>query len=131
VSNRIGRLASTLALLALVACEDSENDPDGGRDGGNRDATVDMADDAGSDGGNRDATVDTGDAVPSLCCPIDETPTCDCRKTGGSRQANGMCPAVCDAVPIVEMRFVDENGCPAIRLSERSCLDPTDASTGN
>jgi hypothetical protein len=70
---------------------------------------------------------DAADALPSLCCTIDETPTCDCRQVGGTRLATGSCRRECDAVPIVVRRFVDDNGCPTIELSPMSCLDVPDA----
>jgi hypothetical protein len=77
-----------------------------------------------ADGGAVDAPADT---LPSWCCKVDEIPTCSCRQIGGTRSETGMCPSICDAVPIVEERFVDQNGCPTIRLSSRSCLQPPDA----
>jgi hypothetical protein len=107
----LGRLLATLIISTmLVACHEGGEASDGGRDSG--------------------LSTEGGAAV--VCCEIDERPTCDCRQTGGTRQANGVCPADCDAVPGVVRRFVDENGCPAIELSKMSCLDPIgDASPGN
>jgi hypothetical protein len=78
-----------------------------------------------------DQIADRDSAPAPVCCPIDERLTCDCRQTGGTRPWSGVCPAVCDAVPIVVKRFVDENGCPEIELSKMSCLDVPDGSTGN
>jgi hypothetical protein len=138
-----GFVASTVLAMVLAGCGDTRAPSDAGSDGGASDVAGDSRapSDAGSDGGASDVagdsdssgSVDTSSdgTVQGLCCAIDETPTCNCRQTGGTRQANGICPAVCDAVPIVEMRFLDENGCPTIKLSNRSCLDPVDASMGD
>jgi hypothetical protein len=117
MSNRGPHLALALIIAVSLGCDGSQQRVDGGSD-------------ASSDARDHDAALDAAPTLSSGCCPIDERLTCDCRQTGGSRLSNGLCPAVCDAVPIVVRRFVDQNGCPAIELSSMSCLDPLDASTG-
>ena len=141
-------LAVTVVLSGgWGGCVESDNVHDGGIDASSAtdalapDAPLtigggDAQDDGGSDGRSwRDAQVPDSpfemDGLSPMCCPIDEFPTCDCRSTGGTRLPNGRCPGICDAVPIVVRRYVDNNGCPAIELSERSCLDRRDSATDN
>jgi hypothetical protein len=92
---------------------------------------ADDVDALGDDARGDRSPVDMAEVSPPECCPIDEEQRCGCLKTGGTPLPNGMCPVVCDAVPIVVRRFVDEHGCPAVQLSPLSCLTPPDASAGN
>ena len=105
--------AAGIAVLVLAACADGgiPSEP------------------PGADGGS-DGAAGGPDALPAWCCMIDETVTCSCRQVGGTRSEAGVCLSICDAVPIVVSRFLDENGCPTIELSPRSCLDPMDAPAG-
>jgi hypothetical protein len=116
MSNPGPLLALGLIVVVSAGCHDSQQ-------------RADAASDASPDARDHDAALDTTPTTSSGCCPIDERLTCDCRQTGGTRLSNGLCPAVCDAVPIVVRRFVDQNGCPTIELSSMSCLDSMDAST--
>jgi len=51
------------------------------------------------------------------CCPIDP-PSCNGTRLGGSPDANGRCGgAIADAPPPTFSSYVDENGCPAYRVS--------------
>jgi hypothetical protein len=51
------------------------------------------------------------------CCPIDP-PSCNGTRLGGSPDANGRCGgAIADAPPPTFSSYVDENGCPAFRVS--------------
>jgi hypothetical protein len=103
---------------------DAESDSCGATD------CIDALEDGTDARGDRSA-VDMAEVPPPECCPIDEEQRCGCLKTGGTPLSNGTCPVVCDAVPIVVKRFVDEHGCPAVQLSPLSCLAPPDGSTGN
>lgn len=61
------------------------------------------------------AACDAGSGV--ACCPIDE-PSCNCPQSGGSPDAFGQCRSgPCDARPSAFVRYIDENGCPAYRVS--------------
>jgi len=59
------------------------------------------------------AACDAGSGV--ACCPIDE-PSCNCTDMGGTPAADGTCrPGLCDAPPPMFKRYIDENGCPALK----------------
>jgi hypothetical protein len=64
------------------------------------------------------------------CCPIDE-PSCNCTDMGGTPAADGTCrPGLCDAPPPMFKRYIDENGCPALKTVPYDGVDcnaPRDA----
>jgi hypothetical protein len=125
-------LAIVLLVAALIACDDADEDEGGNHDakvdGLRADGKLDRQDDSG-DARNHDSSWDTAEVASPDCCPIDERVTCGCLTIGGTRPPNGVCPAVCDAVPVVVRRFRDQNGCAAVELSPKSCLEPPDASS--
>jgi hypothetical protein len=105
-----GILALALALATLTACDTHDG-------AGSADAAVSdfHAPDASPRDAETDAASDANDA--SLCCPVDPpSNACDCTRMGGTPDANGRCPrAPCD-LPQKFAPYVDENGCPALKV---------------
>lgn len=100
-----GALASAAfaTLLPLAACDTTSDAP---TDAGLTDA------DAKGDTNVTDAARDA-----SLCCPVDPpSNACDCTRLGGIPDALGRCPrAPCD-LGQKYAAYVDENGCPALKV---------------
>lgn len=115
-------LAIALCIAPLAACGDDDPAVDA-------DAAVDSDSDSDAD---TDAAVDSDadtETTPQ-CCPIDDTPTCDCFDLGGS-VADG-CHNLCDAIPVGWTRTTDDNGCPVWTGGQPgSCImpDTSDADT--
>jgi len=124
-------------VLAAPACDDSDSSTsdastsaadgsvvgvDAGPDASSTDANP--ADAAEDQSASIEASADTsaGDAAPDgpICCPMDNSLSCDCHGLGGS-PVNGVCPRVCDAPPGGTMT-IDQNGCPVLTPPPGSCL---------
>jgi hypothetical protein len=104
-------------LLPLTACDATSDDGDDSTDAASR-----LTDCSTPDTGPRDAGTDAKSDAKVVCCPIDE-PSCDVTRLGGSPDQNGRCAsAIADAPPTFSS-YIDENGCPAYRVSGNgSCL---------
>lgn len=103
-------ILSALAL-ALAACGDDNNN-----NGNDTDADPDAE-------VAPDVDDDTDGDTTAVCCPIAETPTCDCFAVGGS-VVDG-CHNLCDAIPVGWTRGVDDNGCPVWTGGQPgSCIGP-------